>query len=785
MKQKVMKSMQKQRLSVFLLFTRKFRDRGRDIKPMKKLFKNFLVSALFVIGITLSVAASSHDVKGEKVRFEVFNEDGSIEGVDIPASLLLEPSGKTRNAVPKFQVQKILDNGPDEENMVITIMGDGFTQDQQSYFTQQAQATKNYFLNGYPYSEFKNRINVYAINVISNQSGAASNPSSLIDNYFGSTFYFGGGPDRLLYTTYMDKVRELRDAYTPKCDQVVILVNTTTYGGGGGEFTVASLDSSVESLVLHEAGHSFGGLADEYWYRGYEAPNMTSNNNPNTNRWKFWLNREGIGIYPHEESPNWYRPHQNCLMRYLSMPFCEVCSTEITRRLANRSNEVFYKGDNSTSIIVPNGKTRIVDYTFVGCDDLVQVSLPKSVTSVGRYAFLGCNSLTSVSVEAITPPDINGKNVFVGVNLNNTTLYVPIGKKQEYINAGWTGFKDIVEVAPTITNTPIPTPTNTPIPTPTNTPIPTPTNTPIPTPTNTQIPTSINTPILTPTNTPASTVTPMDTPAPTTKPLATPISMTKPPLPVAVKSIKTMSKVYVVEGKSVKLPATVQPYNAANKTYTWKSSDEKIATVTNKGEVKVQKNTAGKTVKLTITSKDGNKKAFCTVYVVKKKTALKSIKVKQIYGIGLLEKQTKQIKVTLNSKKATGIVPKFTSSNKKVATVDKMGFVTAHSLGITKITVKAGKIKKTVTVTVGKVKATGIKLNKTKAIIKKGSGLTLKAKVMTPQNVNPTKITWVSSNKKVATVNSKGKVTAKNKGKATITAYTWSGKKVTCKVTVK
>ncbi len=76
-----------------------------------------------------------------------------------------------------------------------------------------------------------------------------------------------------------------------------------------------------------------------------------------------------------------------------------------------------------------------------------------------------------------------------------------------------------------------------------------------------------------------------------------------------------------------------------------------------------------------------------------------------------------------------------------------------------------------------------VKLNKKKATLKKGKTLTLKA-VLTPQNASE-KVTWSSSNKKVAKVNKKGKVTARKKGTAVITVKTASGKKATCKITVK
>ena len=77
-----------------------------------------------------------------------------------------------------------------------------------------------------------------------------------------------------------------------------------------------------------------------------------------------------------------------------------------------------------------------------------------------------------------------------------------------------------------------------------------------------------------------------------------------------------------------------------------------------------------------------------------------------------------------------------------------------------------------------------IKLNKTQATIKKGKSLTLKATIA-PKNATNKKVTWKTSNKKVATVSSKGVVKGIKKGKATITCTTKSGKKkATCTVKV-
>ena len=126
----------------------------------------------------------------------------------------------------------------------------------------------------------------------------------------------------------------------------------------------------------------------------------------------------------------------------------------------------------------------------------------------------------------------------------------------------------------------------------------------------------------------------------------------------------------------------------------------------------------------------------------------------------------------------------WSSSNPKVAAVDEKGVVTGVSAGTAKITAKCGVFEESRTIQVtgdAKVqvkKITGVPKKKT---LKKGKKWSIKAKA-TPKNV--AKLTYKSSDKKVASVNGKGVVKAKKKGKATITIKAGSLKK-TCKITVK
>ena len=147
---------------------------------------------------------------------------------------------------------------------------------------------------------------------------------------------------------------------------------------------------------------------------------------------------------------------------------------------------------------------------------------------------------------------------------------------------------------------------------------------------------------------------------------------------------------------------------------------------------------------------------------------------------------TLKSKVTVTGKASKKVTYK--TSNKKIATVNAKGKITAKKKGTAKIYVisKANKKKKcTITVTVG-TPVTKVKLNKTKSTMTIGKKQTLKATV-TPKKASSKAVVWKSSNKKVATVTSKGVVKAKKAGTATITATAkdGSGKKATCKVTVK
>lgn len=208
----------------------------------------------------------------------------------------------------------------------------------------------------------------------------------------------------------------------------------------------------------------------------------------------------------------------------------------------------------------------------------------------------------------------------------------------------------------------------------------------------------------------------------------------------------------------------------------WTSSKKSVATVDKNG-------------KITATSKEGT--AVITVTLASKKTAKVTVTVKMIRTTKLT-KVPKTLSLTTGKKYTLKpvVTPSnsqekvtYKSSNTKIATVSSTGVITAKKVGKVTITVQSGKQKATVTLTVKKAPALkAIKNVPTKKTITKGKTYTLKPQLYPSGAI--AKITYTSSNKSVATVDSKGKITAKKKGTAVITVK--AGKfTAKCKVTVK
>jgi uncharacterized protein YjdB len=184
--------------------------------------------------------------------------------------------------------------------------------------------------------------------------------------------------------------------------------------------------------------------------------------------------------------------------------------------------------------------------------------------------------------------------------------------------------------------------------------------------------------------------------------------------------------------------------------------------------------------------KEGTQERTCTV--CKNKDTKKIKKIKATISVNhksivlAVKQSTTAVKVTYG--KGDGI-KSWKSSNTKIATVSSKGKITGKKAGTAKITVtlKSGK-KATITIKVQKkaVATSKITVNSKKVTLKKGGKFQIKTTVS--PTTSKQKVTYTSNDKKVATVSSSGKITAKKKGTATITVKSGS-KSVKVKVTVK
>ena len=239
---------------------------------------------------------------------------------------------------------------------------------------------------------------------------------------------------------------------------------------------------------------------------------------------------------------------------------------------------------------------------------------------------------------------------------------------------------------------------------------------------------------------------------------------------VAGKVKLNKTKATIEKGKTLKLKATVTPTYLYDKSVTWESSDTKVAKVSSSGKVTAVK--AG-TATITCTSVATSAKATCKVTV----GYVKLDKAEAVVQKG--KTVTLKAAVYPSSLKDQSVI--WESSNTKIATVTSKGKVKGVKAGKAAITCTsvATGLSATCVVTVGYVS-----LDQTEVSVKKGKTVTLKAEVY-PLSLEDKSVTWVSSNTKVATVTSAGKVKGIKAGSAAIKCISnATGLSATCIVTV-
>jgi Bacterial surface proteins containing Ig-like domains len=237
----------------------------------------------------------------------------------------------------------------------------------------------------------------------------------------------------------------------------------------------------------------------------------------------------------------------------------------------------------------------------------------------------------------------------------------------------------------------------------------------------------------------------------------------------------------IYKGEKFNLVVSVSPTSATDLAVTWKSSNTKVATISDKGEVT---GLMGGVSVITCTTKDGGYSATSVVTV---KEAVTEIKLNHSsYSLGVKKNFT--LKATITNENATNQKVRWKSNNKKVAVVNQSGKVTGIAIGyatITAVATDGSEAEASCTVRIVRP-ASSISISKTTLVMFVGSTKKVKATIR-PKNTTYKTAKWSSSDTSIAIVDSDGTIIAVKAGNATITAKTRdsSGKKAICYVTVR
>lgn len=283
------------------------------------------------------------------------NVRASMKHIVHPNDVLIEQKGNSHITPHKY----LLHNDSPEKCIDVAILAEGYTlQEMQTFYEDADIACKSIF-DHEPFKSMKKRFNVVAVASPSTDSGVSvPRLNEWKHTAFGShfsTFY----SDRYLTTS---RVKAIHDALAGiPYEHIIILANTEEYGGGGiyNSYTLTTAHHPMfRPVVVHEFGHSFSGLADEYFYDNdvmtdtYPLDIEPWEQNISTQvdfaaKWKDMLSENTPVPTPAEVSENYptgvyegggysakgiFRPAENCRMRTNEYPaFCPVCQRALRR----------------------------------------------------------------------------------------------------------------------------------------------------------------------------------------------------------------------------------------------------------------------------------------------------------------------------------------------------------------------------------------------------------------------------------------------------------------------
>jgi hypothetical protein len=306
------------------------------------------------------VATMPYPKNKSKFVLSMRKRDGSFEKL---YETIIDPNDYfIRKEEPvKAAVTKINDAGDPSTSLDFVFISEGYTADEMAKFRSDARKMADILFAEPPYSEYKNRINIWAIEAVSQQSGTDIPGQGIYVNTAMNFSFYTFNVDR--YLTSQD-IKSINDyAANAPHDNIIVLINSSKYGGGGvyNYYTGTTVDNALSPKVfIHELGHGFAGLADEYYTSevAYEdfyplnvepwEPNITTLVNFDS-KWKKMVSKDTPVPTPSEDkykdvtgvfegggysAKGVYRPEMDCRMKSNSPKgYCSVCREAVKRMI--------------------------------------------------------------------------------------------------------------------------------------------------------------------------------------------------------------------------------------------------------------------------------------------------------------------------------------------------------------------------------------------------------------------------------------------------------------------
>lgn len=263
--------------------------------------------------------------------------------------------------ISEYKNFEVLNSGDPSEKVDIVIIPEGYTKDQMNLFKEDSEKFAGYLFNSSPFRENKDKFNIWGVEAASIESGTDIPKENIWKKTLINSTFYTFDLERYLMTYDNKTLRNI--ASNAPYDQIYILVNSDKYGGGAiyNHYSVCVNDNKYSEFVfVHEFGHGFASLADEYYTSdvAYEEfypldveptdPNLTTlidfdskwkdlveDNTPiptpDTDDYK---NRVGAFEGGGYMEKGIYRPTHDCTMKSIKVDgFCPVCKRAIQQMI--------------------------------------------------------------------------------------------------------------------------------------------------------------------------------------------------------------------------------------------------------------------------------------------------------------------------------------------------------------------------------------------------------------------------------------------------------------------